>query len=439
MATELHMPKLGATMTQGQIIKWFKNEGEQVEIGEPLLEIMTDKIEMEVEANASGILLKTLYEENAEVNVNEVIAFIGEEGEEVSGSLSDKTMLQPEKTTIELHERSSLESNPQQKVRATPAARKLARELNLNLHQIAASKPKERIHRSDVKQFINETVKDKFTPLAQKVAHEHKIALSNLTGTDFNGKILRNDVLHESNHSIKEVTKESTSMKILKVEGIRKIIGQRMVQSIQTAPHVTLTTEADMTEMQTLRTQLLRFIEERSGYRLSYTELLIKAVANSLKNHPMVSASLQNDNIILNNQINIGIAVAIPNGLLVPVVKNADQKGLTELTSECKRLVKEVKNGSISPDDMNGGTFTISNLGMYAVDAFTPIINPPETAILGVGRINEKPAGVNREIKLRKMMSLSLSFDHRVIDGAVAAAFLTELKSILEEPFRLLA
>lgn len=439
MATELLMPKLGATMTQGQIIKWFKNEGDQVEIGEPLLEIMTDKIEMEVEANASGTLLKTLFEENAEVNVNEVIAFIGEEGEAVSAPLPDKTMLQPEKTTNEPHHRSSLESNPQQKVRATPAARKLAREFNLNLHQIADSKPNERIHRSDVTQFINRSVKDKATLLAQKDAPNHKMDIGKLTGTGSNGKILRNDTFRERNHSIKAVTKESTSQEILNVEGIRKIIGQRMVQSIQTAPHVTLTTEADMTDIQTLRTQLLRFIEERSGNRLSYTELLMKAVANTLKNHPMVNASLQNDNIILNNKINIGIAVAIPNGLMVPVVKNADQKGLTELTSECKRLAREVKNGSISPDDMTGGTFTISNLGMYAIDAFTPIINPPETAILGVGRINEKPVGVNGEIKLRKMMSLSLSFDHRVIDGAAAAAFLTELKSILEEPFRLLA
>lgn len=187
-----------------------------------------------------------------------------------------------------------------------------------------------------------------------------------------------------------------------------------------------------------MRQELLPVVEQKVRQRLSYTEILMKAVAAALASHPSVNASLQGDTILFHEYVNIGLAVSIPDGLVVPVVKNADQKGLAQLTAECKDLAMRARENKLLPDDMSGGTFTISNLGMYAIDAFTPIINQPESAILGVGRIQEKPVGTDGNIVLRPMMTLSLSFDHRVIDGAPAAHFLQDVKELLEKPYQLI-
>jgi pyruvate dehydrogenase E2 component (dihydrolipoamide acetyltransferase) len=220
---------------------------------------------------------------------------------------------------------------------------------------------------------------------------------------------------------------------------MRKVIAQRMAASAYTAPHVTLTTEADMSQAIEVRTTLLPAIEKMTGQRLSYTAIILKAVASALARHPKVNVSLKDDVIEYHESIHIGLAVAVTDGLVVPVIKEVDRKGLAELTVDSKRLAGLAREGRLLPDDMRGGTFTISNLGMYAIDAFTPIINQPESAILGVGRIHEKPVGVDGQIVLRPMMSLSLSFDHRVVDGAPAAAFLQEVKEMLESPYQMLA
>jgi pyruvate dehydrogenase E2 component (dihydrolipoamide acetyltransferase) len=219
---------------------------------------------------------------------------------------------------------------------------------------------------------------------------------------------------------------------------MRKVIAQRMVQSAFTAPHVTLTSEVDMLNVKELRNQILPIIQEQTGERLSYTEILMKAVSKALERHPIINASLQNDLIIYHKKINIGLAVSVPNGLVVPVIENVDQLGLSALTRECKQISKSARAGKLKPDQLSGSTFTISNLGMYAVDSMTPIINQPESAILAVGQIKEKPVGVKGSIQLRPMMTLNLSIDHRIIDGAPAAAFLTELKELLENPTLLL-
>lgn len=223
-----------------------------------------------------------------------------------------------------------------------------------------------------------------------------------------------------------------------KMSGMRKVIADRMVQSKQTAPHVTMASEVDMSRVKELRISLLPIVEKQTGFRLSYTEILMKATAVALARHPQINVSLEGDEIVQHNYVHLGLAVAIPDGLLVPVIKDVLAKGLAELTQNAKEIGQRARDNKLLPEQMRGSTFTISNVGMYAVDMFTPVINQPESAILGVGRMNDKPVVVSGSVEIRPMMTLSLSFDHRVIDGAPAAAFLTELKDILENPYELL-
>ncbi|MED1949774.1 dihydrolipoamide acetyltransferase family protein [Brevibacillus centrosporus] len=409
MATAVFMPKLSMTMETGTVIQWFKQEGDLVREGDVLLEVLTDKINIEVESYTTGTLLKIYYGPDEVVPVNQVIGYVGAAGEVVADappSLEAADTLQAvekqeeqEETAINMEETHSDGA----KLRATPVARRIARENDVNLRQLKGSGPNGRIQKVDV---------------------EHAIAARK----------------GQSQPAVSQAPETvASSSKSSKLEGMRKVIAQRMTQSAFTAPHVTLTTEADMTRVQEVRATLLPSVEKATGHRLSYTEIIMKAVAAALARHPKVNASLQDETIVYHDSVHVGLAVAVPDGLLVPVVKHADRKGLAELTTDTKRLAGLAREGRLLPDDMRGGTFTISNLGMYAIDAFTPIINQPESAILGVGRIHEKPVGVDGQIVLRPMMSLSLSFDHRVMDGAPAAAFLQDIKEFLEAPYHLLA
>lgn len=443
MVAKVQMPQLGASMERGTIMKWFKKEGDRVTTGEPLVEIMTDKTNMEIEAEVSGVLLQICTNVDEEVAVHHVIAYIGEAGENVSDAPPKVATAEP----IESHAVAQLQTTEPSgetapfmgntnKPRRTPAARQLAVSHGIDLRDVKGSGPNGRIHRVDVeKEIAGASPSLKATPLARKVAEEFGIRLSEVTGTGMQGKIVRDDVLGVTERVPVATEVQELEGEIVKLAGMRKVIAQRMVQSAFTAPHVTLTTEVDMLQAVELRNKLLPLIEKTTGERLSYTEIIMKAVAHALRKHPIMNASLQGEQIVLHHQVSIGLAVSVPNGLLVPVVRNADQQGLASLTKDCKRLGKLAREGKLTPDQMSGGTFTITNLGMYDVDVVTPIINQPESAILGVGRIRERAVGVNGAIQLRPMMTLSLSCDHRIIDGAPAAAFLTEVKELLENPY----
>lgn len=442
MASEVIMPKLGPAMEEGTILQWFKEEGDAVSKGDMLFEVMTDKVNIEVEAEASGILLKKLYGVDEIAPVNQPIAFIGEEGESVETSTDNEVeaVTEDEDPAEDISSDTTNETeqlNETGKVRATPAARKLARDNEIDLQNIHGSGPRNRVQLDDVKEYLSSN-QIKVTPLAKKIAEKESIDPEDIKGTGAHGKVMSKDVYK---HLDKGVQAESSSVDFVEkipVEGIRKVVSERMSESAFTAPHATISTEIDMTATKEMRENLLPIIEQETGYRLSYTEIILKAVAMTLKNHPIMNASLEDDHIVLHSNVNIGLAVAVPDGLLVPVVHDCTDKGLSDLTKECKTLGKLARENKLNLDQMSGGTFTISNLGMYAVDTFTPIINQPESAILGVGRIVEKPVGVDGEIKLRPMMSLSLSFDHRIIDGAPAATFLTELKETIENPLTML-
>ncbi|MGE7767579.1 dihydrolipoamide acetyltransferase family protein [Peribacillus sp. NPDC096540] len=443
MASEVVMPKLGATMEEGTIVSWLVQIGEMIEEGDPIAEIQTDKIVMEIEAETTGVLLKTLYDAGSVVKVHEIISYIGEEGESVEGlekqsphdshqPVEEKHM-SPEKETIK--EEQSIHEN---KIRRTPAARKLAIEHQVNLKDIVGSGQLGRIHKMDVERFIEKQAK-KITPLAKKIAIDQGINYTDMTGSGLHGKILKEDLVSSNGASEKvEISNTNLIDKRVPFKGMRKVIADRISESAYTYPHVTLLSEIDMSNSVSLRQDLLPVIEKSEGLRISFNEILIKATAFALKQNPSINISLEEKEIVYHSHINIGMAVAVPDGLVVPVLRDVDKKGLATLTKEAKSIGKQAREGQLSLDDMQGSTFTISNLGMYAVDGFTPIINSPNAAILGVGRIQKKPVIVNGEIAIRSMMSLSLSFDHRIIDGAPAAAFLTDLKDVLENPFKLM-
>ncbi|MDM5228287.1 dihydrolipoamide acetyltransferase family protein [Cytobacillus sp. NJ13] len=444
MAKEIFMPKLSSTMEVGTLLQWFKEEGDSIEIGEPLFEIMTDKINIEVEAYDQGVLLKKYFHEDDQVPVNQIIGYIGEKDEEVpqtspgisgdteAGSQGPAEDFVPEKEEVSLE---AAAANNHEKIRATPAARKQARMNDVELVFIQGSGPKGRIQKRDVLAHTAYSL-PKATPLARKMAASEQVPLNNLQGSGVNGKIIKSDV------STAVIKRTSSTAAVepnrRQMSGMRKIIAKRMSESVNTAPHVTLTTDADMSKVKELRTSLLPVIEKQTGLRLSFTDILIKAAGTALSRHLGVNVSIEGEEIIQHEQVHIGLAVAVEDGLMVPVIKDINEKGLAQITEDAKEAGKLARENKLHPNQLKGSTFTISNLGMYSIDAFTPIINQPESAILGVGRILDKPVAVEGSLAVRPMMTLSLSFDHRAMDGAPAAAFLTELKYILENPFELL-
>lgn len=446
MAEKVVMPKLGATMEEGTIDSWLVDVGEEVEIGDPIVEIQTDKITIEVEAETDGVLLKKLYEVGDTVPVQKVIAYIGEAGEEVEHIEEDTPAV--EETALEENEEetdvvvTTVDHNDEAnreigKIRRTPIVRRLAEENNVDLANITGTGPRGRIQKVDVENYIAQT-KQRITPLAKKVADAEQIDLANVTGSGARGKIVKDDIVAASRFDEVGHVQEREDERV-PFKGMRKVIASRISESFYTAPHVTLFSEVDMTEVVALRKQLLPVIEEVEGVRISFNEIIMKATAFSLKKHPNINVSLVNDEeIVYHGNIHLGVAVAVPNGLVVPVIRHVDQKGLATITKEAKTIAQQARDGVLPPEKMQGSSFTISNLGMYAVDGFTPIINQPNAAILGVGRIQEKPVVVDGDVKVRSMMELSLSFDHRIIDGAPAAEFLTDLKDVLEHPYKLM-
>ncbi|MCM3788726.1 2-oxo acid dehydrogenase subunit E2 [Domibacillus indicus] len=442
MAKEIFMPKLSSTMETGTLLQWFKEEGDSVEIGEPLFEIMTDKINIEVESYDEGVLLKKYFGEDDQVPVNHVIGYIGTEGDDVpqeapgvSGAETEEAAPteNPEPQLVAVGSAETVITD--EKPRATPAARHLARTEGIELREVQGSGPNGRVHKKDVTAHAEGSPAEaKATPLARKVAAGEGVDLSTVQGSGANGKVVKQDVI-----SAKRTTAPAADTSTRKkMSGMRKVIAERMVQSKQTAPHVTMTSEIDMTKVKELRASLLPVVEKQTGFRLSYTEILMKATAAALARHPEINVSLEGDEIVQHGHVHLGLAVAVADGLMVPVIKDVLAKGLAELTQDAKEISQRARENKLLPDQMKGSTFTISNVGMYAVDMFTPVINQPESAILGVGRMQDKPVAVNGALEIRPMMTLSLSFDHRVIDGAPAAAFLTELKDILENPYELL-
>lgn len=412
MAKKVIMPKLGLTMEEGVINRWLVKEGDRVERGDILFEVATDKVNMEVESPASGVVLKILYPDGAAVPITQTVAYIGEPGEVVGEEIAEEVKA-PEEVVQESAKEATQDvlEEKGERIKASPLARRLAAEYGIDLSRVEGTGPGGRIVKEDVeraKKLQEEAV------AKPQVAKEMPVP------------------------SKKEVPVVSLPGERVPLSRMRKIIAQRLTESFQTKPHFFVRQEVLVDELIRVRERLLPIIEKQTGLRLSYTDLLVKMVAKALEKYPLLNAYLVGEEIIFNPEINVGVAVALEEGLVVPVVKNANTKGLAQITQELHALAEKAKNGKLTPEEISGGTFTISNLGMFGTDSFTAIINPPESAILACGAIKKKPVVRNDEVVISSLMELTLSCDHRLIDGAVAAQFMQYLKSLLEEPFALI-
>ncbi|MDT9521680.1 dihydrolipoamide acetyltransferase [Streptococcus mutans] len=454
MAVEIIMPKLGVDMQEGEIIEWKKQEGDEVKEGEILLEIMSDKTNMEIEAEDSGVLLKIVKGNGQVVPVTEVIGYIGQAGEvleiaDVPASTVPKENSAAPAEKTKVMSSPTVAAAPQGKVRATPAARKAARDLGVNLNQVSGTGAKGRVHKEDVESF--KAAQPKATPLARKIAIDKGIDLASVSGTGFGGKIIKEDILNlfEAAQPVKDVSdpaKEAAALpegvEVIKMSAMRKAVAKSMVNSYLTAPTFTLNYDIDMTEMIALRKKLIDPIMEKTGFKVSFTDLIGLAVVKTLMKpeHRYLNASLINDvtEIELHQFVNLGIAVGLDEGLLVPVVHGADKMSLSDFVIASKDVIKKAQTGKLKATEMSGSTFSITNLGMFGTKTFNPIINQPNSAILGVGATIQTPTVVDGEIKIRPIMALCLTIDHRLVDGMNGAKFMVDLKKLMENPFTLL-
>ena len=444
MATKMVMPLLGQTMEEGTIIKWFKNEGDTLTAGEPLLEVMTDKVNMEVEAPEDGVLLKILAQVDDIVPVQDPIAIIGAAGESIDDLLSEKPAEKPIAADTEVAAPNAPAVSPGPavkqaapapvapqapigKVISSPSARREAKQRGIDINLLAGrgTGPNGRITEADVLSFAASV---KATPLAGKVAADMGVSIGEVAGTGIGGRITRADVERAT------AAAPAGIGATIPFSGMRKMVAQNVSASAHSAVHVTLVTEVDMSACVALREQLLDEVEKSYGVRISYTDIIIKAAARAIYDVPIVNASLQEDKIVIADSMNIGVATAIEGGLLVPVVKNVQSKSVIDISREVKALAEKARTGKSTSDDLSGGTFTITNLGVYGVDTFTPVITPGQSAILAVCRIVDKPVAVKGEVVIKPMMNLCLSFDHRIMDGAPAAQYLARLRDILQSP-----
>ncbi|MXV72779.1 2-oxo acid dehydrogenase subunit E2 [Candidatus Poribacteria bacterium] len=451
MAVELKMLQMDQTMTKGKIGKWLVKEGDTVTEGQPLLEIETDKVVHEQESPTDGVIAQILAEEGTNVPVNALLAVIGAPGEEVPRVAADTAVAQQELEPEEPAQPVQPKPTPSPTTvapKASPAARQLAEKLVINLTEVTASGPGGRILEGDVQRYIDlrgpmptETARLKASPLARRLAKEHGVDLSSIAGSGPDGRIVRDDVLQAASTAPEISAVEAPALQqateIIPMDGIRGIIAERMTLSLQTNASVTLHTEVDATAFVELRGMLNDKLQARE-VSLTYTDLLVKVVANALREHPRLNATLTDEGIHLLQEINIGVAVALEDGLVVPVVRNADRERLSDISTQVKDFAERARSNQLTPGELQGGTFTITNLGNFGIDAFTPIINPPESAILGVGRILKKPVVHEDEIVVRSMLTLSLTFDHRVVDGAPAAQFLQTVSGYIQDPYLLL-
>ncbi len=391
MITKVVMPMLGWTMKEGTIVTWLKKEGERVEKGESLLEVETGKVLKDIESPGTGILRIILIPEESTVPVTEILAIIAEPQEDIPDL---QNMIEKAKVLLESPEAASIE-------------------------------------KSEDRLIKKHTIKIKISPAAKKIAEKNNIDFNRITGTGPNGRIVRKDVFE-----FIEMTKYMPRVKeVIPLTGIRKMTADRLSFSYRTAVHVTITMAMNMLEMVKLRHKLLPEIEKKVQSRVTYTDMLVKVLAQTLEEYPILNSTLEDEEIKILENINIGIAVDTGIGLVVPVVRDANKKSLTEIALLTRKLIEKARSGNLALNEATGGSFTITNLGMFGVDQGTPIINPPEIAILGVGRIAEKPVVIDGRVEIRPMMNITLSFDHRVIDGALAARFLQNMKQKIENPY----
>ncbi len=442
MATPVILPQLGQTMQEATIVRWVKAEGDSVKKGDVLLEIQTDKAVLEVESFAAGTLLKILAQPGETLAVLRVIGFIGQPGEklpEVAKPAPPPKAPVPERkaqplpaapSAIRPESRASqVEAAPspaapqpvQRRFSISPRARRLARERGVDPTKIPGTGPDGRVIERDVVSYLEQKGYHNLliSPAARRLAAELNIDLLDLRATGPGSKIVKADVL------------KADRQKPRPLSATRKIIASKMVKSVREIPYFLVTVSVDMTDLAPVREEL----NQSRTQRISYNDFIVKACAFALRAFPIVNSVCLGDTYRVNEDINIGIAVDLEEGLIVPVIKDADRKSLDQIAAESTRLVEKAKNKKLFPDDLAGSTFTISNMGMLGLDSFTAIIPPGQAAILAVGSIADAVVALDGKPAVRKIMKITLSSDHRIVDGAIAARFLNEVKQRLEDPF----
>ncbi len=480
MAAEIKMPQLGLTMTEGTVTQWFKQVGEAVAQGELLYEVATDKITNQIESTASGILLEIRVGEGKVAPVQSVVGLVGAAGESVgaapvavpaaaAASTETKAPVSTAAATPAAIAAVVPAPTGDGRVKASPAARKMAAELGVDLGLVTATGPDGMVIERDVLGFgwvkaspaARKAARDKgvdlslviptgpdgrvverdvhalaegktaakSSPLAAKLAVDLGVELSSI---DKDGRIMKDDVMAAAKSVAPAAVAAPAKTKPL--VGMRKVIAERMSQSWTSAPHVHLTVEVDMTATMALKDQLAK----ASGQKASVTEIIIKCAAQLLGEITVVNASIVGTQIVYHDSVNMGVAVSLDDGLIVPVIRSAETKSLREIRAAVVDLGARARSNKLQPDEIAGGTFTVTNLGMFGTDHFTPIINPPESAILAVCRTIDKPVVVNGQVVIRPMCNFVLGFDHRLIDGAVGAKFMARLRELLENPLLLL-
>jgi len=451
MAEAIMMPALGQSMEEGTITQWFKNEGDPVAKGELLFEVMTDKANIEQESEVDGFLRKIVVPVDGTVPINTLIAVIGGRDEPIDSIVAGNVAVADAgNASVAFPPAASpaVTQSSSERIFISPRARTRAAAFGISCADMAGrgTGPEGRIVEADVRAYQAEIADlaahaPKISPLAQRVAQANGIDPTALAGTGSgqDGKLLRNDV--ERAIAVPAPTAaaayaDDDEIRVIPLVGKRKLIADNVSRSKFTAPHVTVTLAVDMSETMRFRKQVLPSIEKSHGVRVTFTDIIAKAVSRALIDHPLLNSTLVDNKISLYKHVHLGIAVSLgQDGLVVPVVRASDTLSLPNLSVAIKKLAAKARDGKLEPDEMNGGTFTITNIGTFGVEQFNPIINPPQSAILGVCAIVEKPVVVAGEVVIRPMMNRCLSFDHRVTDGAPAAAFLAWLKEILEQPY----
>jgi pyruvate dehydrogenase E2 component (dihydrolipoamide acetyltransferase) len=431
------MPKWGLTMKEGKISKWYKNEGDSVQKGEDLYEVETEKITNKVESPGSGILFQIVVPVGTKVPVGSILAVIAapdETPERIEGIQVGEVVEGTEGTAESKTEPAEAERPTEKKTLfSSPAARRLSKELGIDLSLIKGTGPNGRIIEADVAGYHEKApTKPKITPLAEEMARQEGLDLSTITGTGEGGKITKEDVTRALETKIPE--EEEKPVKAIPFTGMRKAIAENMYASLQNTAQLSVFTEVDVTEMVRFRDLVMEEYKKDKTVRVSFNDIIILATSRALKQFPMMNSALADDEILLHESVNMGIAVSLPEGLIVPVLRDADRKGLLQIAREARELAEKAREGTLGVDEVTGGTFTISNVSMLGMDGFTPILRPPETGILGVGRVQEKPIVRDGEITIGAMMFLSLTFDHRVLDGAPAMEFLRTVARYLQHP-----
>ncbi|MDP6377524.1 MAG: 2-oxo acid dehydrogenase subunit E2 [Pseudomonadales bacterium] len=452
MPTEVYLVKVGMNMTEGIVEEWCVADGGHVELGELLYRLETEKVNLDVDAEATGTV-KHIVAEGVAMKPGDIVGYIFADGETIPAdvaahtrpppSASPQAAAQPTATSV------APASGDGQRIPSSPAARKMAGELGIDMTTLLGSGPGGRIIETDVAAAAAAAApatpsspSRAASPAAKKLARESGIDLAGVQGTGPGGRITLDDVKEHARAPASPAApvtspdppREDT---IVPIKGMRRTIAARMHDSLMTMAQLTMDMDVNMDDAVKLRGQLVAKWAD-IGVRPTYTDLVIHAAAKALAQHPAMNAVFGESEIIRLGEINVGMAVALPEGLIVPVIRNADQMGLRELATESSRLATAVRDNSLSPDELMDATFTVTALGMFGVDSFTPIINPPQAGILGVNRIRDDLRWASDTPVKTQVMRLSLTWDHRVLDGAPAAEFLGAVRDLLEAPFRLL-